>query len=235
MASRDSLEMRRLAATGAVQVSRDDTPVVIRLRKVGTESATSVTVTTATNIVLVGSTTTDTYVFATYTTVGLLADKINSDGRWEAVVLDALRADLTTSSNFITGAITSGTDGNGVVVWDVTADTSVNKSMTATLSLHRNFDFPKRGHVIDLQEIVYLLDVNGASANSVRVYQRVGAVETQLAGYVSVDATKTTINWAAGVGVITGADNADLIIRVQDSTSVTDGSGNFVQATGVLK
>ena len=126
MSSYDSLQTRKLAAVGTVVNTLDDGAVALRLRKVGSETATSVTVTTATNIVLVGSTTTDTFTFATYATVGALADAINASGRWEAVVLDALRSDATTASNFVTGAITAGNDINGVVVWDVKADTSVS-------------------------------------------------------------------------------------------------------------
>jgi len=235
MASRDSLEMRRLAAVKTVQVSRDDTPVAIRIRKIGSESATSVTVTTATNIVLVGSTTTDTVTFATYTTVGAVADAINATGRWECVVLDALRADLTTNSNFVTGAITAGNDLNGVVVWDVKVDTSIPDYMTATLSLHRNFDYPNRGHVITLQEIQYNVDVSAAEANAVRVYIRKGSTETQVYGIKSVDATVTTISWASGLGGITSPDNGDIIVRVLDTTSITDNSANYVQATGILE
>lgn len=233
-------ETRALAAKGAVTVSRDDTPIAVRLRYIGNGSVTSVTTTTATNLVTVsvesGATVTKTYTFATYTTVGTLVAAINTDGIFQAVALDSLLADLTTSSNFVTGAITAGTDDNGVVVWDVLADTSVCKSITATLSLHRNWDQIGQGHRVHVQEIVYNVDVNGALANSVRVYQRTpSGVEKQLIGYVSVDVTKTTINWAGGTGKITGADNSDLIIRVQDATSVTDAAGNFVSATGILE
>ena len=235
MASRDSLEMRKTAATNVVQVSRDDTPVAIRIRKIGTESATSVTVTTATNIVLVGSTTTDTVTFATYTTVGAVVDQINSTGRWEAVVLDALRANVTTASNFVTGAITSGNDMNGVVVWDVLTDTSVTDYMDVALSLHRDFDYPTRGHRVTLREIQYNVDVSAAEANSVRVYIRNGKTETQVYGVRSVDATATTISWASGIAGITGPDNADIIVRVRDTTSITDAAANYVQAAGLLE
>lgn len=235
MSSLEALRTRRYAAVGTVQTSRDDTPVAIRLRKVGSETATSVTVTTATNIVLVGSTTTDTFTFATYTTVGSLADAINATGRWEAVILDALRSDATTASNFVTGVVAAGADLNGVTVWDVTADTSVNKFMTATLSFKRNFDGPRRGHRVSLQEIKYYCDVNAAYANGVRVYIRNGATETQVYGIASVDATATTVNWASGQGTITAPEMADIVVRVIDGTSLTDTSSNFVSAAGILE
>ena len=235
MSSYDSLQTRKLAAVGTVVNTLDDGAVALRLRKVGSETATSVTVTTATNIVLVGSTTTDTFTFATYATVGALADAINASGRWEAVVLDALRSDATTASNFVTGAITAGNDINGVVVWDVKADTSVCKYITSTLSLKRNFDAPKRGHRVSLTEVKYNVNVSAAEANAVRVYIRNGATETQVYGLASVDVTTTTLNWANGVGSITGPEMADIVVRVQDATSVTDAAGNFVAAVGILE
>lgn len=239
MASTDSLKVRALNAAGAIQVSRDDTPVAIRLQYVGTGSVTSVTVTTATNIVAITSDGgTDTYTFATYTTVGALADAINSDGIFSAIVLDALRADATTGSQFVTGAITAGNDDNGVVIWDVLADTSVLKAMTATLSLRRNCNVPTtlaKMHRVHLQEIVYYTDVNAGSANAVRVYYRTGSVEKQVFGRLSVDATATTLSWASGQGKLTAPAGADIIVRVQDATSLTDSTSNLVQATGIYE
>lgn len=238
MASLESLQTRALAAVGAIQLNRDDAPVAIRVRALtAAGSVTSVTVTTATNIVFVSSLGgTQTYAFATYTTVGALADAITADGKFEAVVLDALRSDATNASNFNTGAITAGTDLNGVTVWDVTADTSVNKFITAALSIRRNWDAPKRGHRVHLQEIVYNVDVSAGAANAVRVYfrDRFGT-ETQVFGKLSVDVTITTINWAAGIGKLTAPENAEIIVRVQDATSVTDNAANFVQATGIIE
>lgn len=230
-------ETRALAARGAVVITRDDTPVMIRMRYVGTGTVTSVTMTTATNLVNITSDGgTDTYAFATYNTVGKLIAAINADGVFEAVALDSLLSDVTSSSNIVENtAITAGTDGNGVVVWDLHADTSVNKFATATLSLHRDFNTLGKGHRVHLQEIVYNEDINAASANGVRVYQRVGGVETQLVGYASVDVTKTTINWASGQGKITGADNADIIVRVIDGTSLTDATANFISASGIYE
>src|SRR5258708_2449734 len=122
MASFDGLQSRALLSRGVVLNAATDTPVALRLRYVSTGSVTSVTVTTATNIVLIDSVGgTKTYAFATYTTNQLLRDAINADGYFEAKVIDGLLSDLTTS-NFVTGAITAGTDENGVVSWDVLTD-----------------------------------------------------------------------------------------------------------------
>ena len=211
------------------------------MQYVSNGTVTSVTPTTATNLVTVtveaGATVTKTYTFATYATLGALVAAINSDGLFQAVVLDGLLSDATTASNIVeNAAITAGTDANGVVVWDLHADTSVNKSMTAAISLHRNFNVNGKGHRVHLQEITYYLDVSAAQANAVRVYQRTpSGVESLIVGYVSVDVTKTTINWASGNGKITGADNSDLIVRVLDGTSVTDGASNFVSGVGILE
>lgn len=236
----DFFETRFRAARGAVQVSRDDTPVAIRMRYVGAGAPTSVTIITATSLATVSAeasgTVTKTYLFATYTTVGKLVAAINTDGYFQAVALDSLLADVTTSSNFVTGAITAGTDNNGVVSWDVLVDTSVNKNITTNLSLHRDWDVLGKGHRVHVQEIVYNVDVSAAAANAVRLYQRTpSGVETQILGIKSVDVTATTINWAGGQGKITSVDNGDLIVRVQDGTSVTDSTSNFVQVTGLLE
>lgn len=243
MASVDSLNSRAIAARGAIVVTRDDTPIMLRMHYIGTTSVTSVTPTTATNLVTVttesGATVTKTYTFATYTTVGALADAINADGIFEVKVLDGLRSDLTTASNIVeNAAITAGADENGVVVYDIHYDNSVNKFISSALSLNRNFNVGKNfklGHRVHLQEIVYYEDVNGASANAVRVYYRNGLTETQVMGFASVDVTKTTINFASGVGKLTAPEGADIIVRVQDATSLTDGTSNFLQVTGILE
>ena len=243
MASKDSLRMRELAAVGAVVQNTStgqgtNIPIAIRIRKIGSESATSVTISTATQIALVGSTTTDTLTFTggsvNYNTVGALADAINATGRWECNVLDALRAD-TCINMFTDGLITAGTDGNGVVVWDVTVITTALKAVTVALTPRRNFDSPKRGHVVDVQEIQYYLTLGGAGANLVHVYQRNGVTETQILGYLSVSATKTTINWASGVGKITSADGGSIIVRVQDATGIAGTAGDYLYVAGLFK
>ena len=241
MASRDSLEVRKLASSGVVQNSVDDTPIVIRLRYIGTGTVTSVVPTTATNLVLTTSDGgIDTYAFATYDTVGKLADAINSDGIFECKVLDALRADSTGSSMFLeNSSVSVGTDGNGVACYDLHCDTSVFKALTSTLSLSRNFNTGTirlfSGHRAILQEIKYYANVNAASANAVRVYFRKGTVETQQTGYASVDATETTVNWASGEGKVTAPEDADIIVRIQDATSLTDNVLNHLEAAGIYE
>ena len=235
MSSLNGVETRYYLARGIVQESRDDTPVAIRMRYLGTGTVTSVTVVTATDLTLITSDGgTDAYAFATYTTVGSLADAINTDGIFEAVVLDALRADLVSSSQLVTGAITSGSDANGVTIWDVKTDTSVLKAMIATLVWDRNFNTTKLNatHRVHLREISYNLNVSAAEANAVRVYIRRGTTETQIFGHVSVDATITTISFAGGYGKLSGNDGDAIIVKVLDATSVTDAAANYVRASG---
>lgn len=243
MASLDSLLVRQSAGRGVVKRVLDDTPVAIRLRYIGTGTVTSVTTTISTNIVMVTSDGgTDTYTFATYTTVGALVDAINNDGIFEARILDALRSDAT-DDMFLNGAITATTSAEGYRIWDVLHDTSavdaVNTlayfTVRVTPDADRLFQAPRKNHRVSLQEIQYYVNVNGASAAAVRVYECVGSTETLVWSAASVDATLTTINWASGQGKITGADGSEFVVRVQDATSITDGAGNFLQCVAFVE
>ncbi len=233
MASLDSLLVRQAAQSGTVIQKGTDGPVAIRLRKLGTETATSVTVTTATNIVLVGSTTTDTVAFATYTNYGSVVDRINSTGRWEAKILDALRSKAS-ASTLLNGAITSSTDQNGETIWDVLQDTSASLQIAVCLSPKRDFDAPK-GHRVHLQELRYSVNMGTAAADSVQIWKRNGTTETQLFGALSVDTTDTTINFASGEGKITARNDEDLIAIVLDAATLADATGNYVRLTGIIE
>lgn len=235
MASLDSAMTRSYLAKGVARRVADDTPIAFRLRYIGTGTVTSVTVDTDQDITVVTSDGgTDAYLLSTYTTMGALVDAINADGIFEAILVDALRSDSTGSSPFVdNSSVTAGTDENGVVVWDARIDTSVFLAHTVCLSPKvPTFDQPK-GHRVHLQEIQYYSNVNGALANAVRIYKRKGTVETQIWGAASVDATLTTINFASGEGKITGGPDEEFVVRVLDTTSVTDGAGNFLQVVGI--
>lgn len=186
---------------------------------------------------------TDTYTFATYDTIGKLVGKINTDGIFQAKVLDALNSDVTTASYFVTGAITAGTDSNGVVVWDMLTDTSVYKALTATLTGNRDWDTnwfnaEKVGsHRAVLQEFAYYATLGAAADNRARVYIRrgtPGSTETQVFGDLSVSATKTTTNFASGQGFISGKDGDEIVVRLQDGTSLAD-SAAFLRAVGYVE
>lgn len=235
MASLDSLRVRAYAARGAVQQSVDDTPVVLRMRYIGTGTVTSVVLTNSSTDTLVLTTSdggTDSY--STAQTVGALAAAINADGIFEVKVLDALLSD-TANDTMVAGTISAGTDGNGVVCYNLVADTSVLKAITATLSNARNFDSRPSGHRVIAQGLNYNVNVSAAEAGAVRIYQRLGGTETLVWSNISVDVTDTAILFANGEGKITSKDGAELIFRVQDATSVTDAANNYVRITGILE
>lgn len=235
MSSLNSVLTRQALASGVTLQVGTDTPVAIRLRKLSVGSVTSVTVTTATNIVMITSDGgTDTYTFATYTTVGALVDAINADGIFEAKVLDALRSQGTTSSQFVTGAITSSVANNNVTIWDVLNDTSVTIELGVCLSAHREFDFPA-GHRVHLQQVVYSVNMGTAAADSFQIYKRKGTVETKIFGQLSVDTTETTLTFASGEGKISAGPGEELFVRVKDAATLADAGGNFVRLVGIIE
>ena len=249
MSSTDALYARKLAARGVVQASVDDTPVILRLRYVGTGAVTSVTMTTNTALVLISTGTGETTLTCTFgsgvtlSTVGALADYINASGYWEAKVLDALRSDATTGSQFLENTtVTAGTDANGVVGYDLHADTSVNKCTTTTLSLGRNWNYPskiKQMHRVNLYEIDYNENIGGAIAQGVVVYFRLnagnGLTESLQFARSAANSAATTINFAGGLGYITAPDGAEIIVRVLTTGTQTDATTNYVQAVGTLE
>ena len=243
MASLDSVLVRQGFGRGVVKRVLDDTPVAIRLRYIGTGTVTSVTTVISTGITMITSDGgTDAYTFASNATVGDLVDAINNDNIFEARVLDALRSDAT-DDMFLDGAITSTSSNEGYQIWDVLHDTSAVDatntlaylSVRVTPDADRLFQGARKGHRVSLQEIQYYANVNAASAAAVRVYECVGATETLVWSAASVDATLTTINWASGEGKITGADKTEFLVRVQDATSLTDTSSNFLQVVAFVE
>jgi hypothetical protein len=226
---------RTYAAKGVVaQVGTDD-PVAIRLRaKAAAGAVTSVTITTATNIVMITANGgTDTYTFAAYTTVGALVDAINADGMFEAKVLDSLRS-YATASQFVTGAITAATV-DGVLYYDVKVDTSAAKYFAYRLTVDRSVGEtkPKGSHRVHLQEFVYYATLGAAAADMVLVYECAGSVETGKVAYTSVSATKTTENYASGEGKYTASDNNDIVVVLKDATSIADAAANYLRVVGI--
>jgi hypothetical protein len=242
MASLESLSVRNLLRKGVVLSAGTDTPVAIRIRHLGSETVTSVTVTTGTNIVLVGSTTTDTVTFATDTTLAKVVARLNGTGRWEAKLLDALSGQLSTST-LLDGAITSGYDTNGNVVWDVKQDTSTALEIGRCISAHRAFDVPMGRSRVHLKEIKYSVNMGTAAVDSVQVYTRkIGptnaidiGTQSLVVGYLSVDTTETTITWASGEAWISADVNEEIYVRVKDAATLADATGNFVQVAGFIE
>lgn len=231
MASLDSLKVRSLLASGVVEHRASDKPVAIRLTYIGTGSVTSVTVTTATNIVMVTSDGgTDTYAFSSYATVGALVDAINADGIFSAKVLETLRS-YATASQFVDGAITAVRDTFNQITYPVYVDTSAALYQSVALSPMPYYGMPK-GHRVHLQEVFYNINVGTAAADSFQIWMRkTDNTETQIYSALSVDNTDTTITWASGEAKITGEENADLIVVVKDAASLAD--GGVIRASGI--
>jgi len=234
MASLESLKMRKYAAKGTIiQRVGQDTPVAIKVKYIGTSTITSVVVTTGTDIVFTTAAATDTIDFATYTTIGAVVDAINGTGRWQAMVVDALRSAASVSRLF-SATVTAATDEVGASVYNIKLDTSSGLQYAVCLSPFTNFDAPK-GHAVKLQEIKYGINMTTPAVNSVQIWKRLGTVETQVFGGLSVDTTETTISWASGVGYIGGNVNEEIIVLVKDAAQLDDATTNYIQVVGVIE
>jgi len=215
----------------------DDTPVAMRLRYTGSDGVTSVTVTAITGIILIeadAAVTTTTITWAASATIGAVADLINAATNWECKVLDALRADAS-DNNLVDGAI-SATNTDGVSYYDCLQDTSVLQAITYRCAYNRGVALtkPNLGHRVHLQQFMHDIVHNGAEVNGVRVYEwdAEHKTETQIWRAVSpASGVATTENFASGEGMITSGVNNDLIVRLQDSTSLTDDDANYMEVS----
>lgn len=247
MGSLDAALTKQALAKNVVGSVVDDGAVALRIRHIGSGAVTSVTVTSSTGIVFIDANYTQSYTFANFATVGALADAINggncteADGGqlWEVKILDTIRAEAT-DDQFINGAISSSTLRDGSVsttVWDVTIDTDAADYTAYRLTWDRGFErvAQKRAHKVSLREIVYNLDISAAEAEAVKVYEIDGTNETLILSRKSVDATKTTINFAAGYGKLDASHGNDLVVYIFDTTSITDSSNNYLEVGGILE
>lgn len=239
MNSFESLAERNLETKGVLGFVTNDTPVAIRLKFVGngTATITSVTVNTSTDITIDWSAGSDTvYDFATYTTIGALVDKINTDGFFEAKVLDSLRADATVSA-FVDGAVSVSYQ-DGFPFYDINTDVNAKFQMAYRISPNRkmlpgdNFD----NHRTHLLEFIYYANVeNTPDADSVQVWDCFGATETKLFSTTSVDATKTTVNFNSGdlIRLSSLGEGHELVVLVKDSVSLAN--GGYLKVVGEIE
>lgn len=230
MASLNSVQVKQALAKSVCGTVVNDTPVAIRIRYIGTGSVTSVTVDTDQDITLVSSeggvATTEEYLLSAYTTMGALADRINNSQYWDARVVDALRADLTSGSPFVDNAsLTVTSDG----YYNALVDTSVTFNMTYRCAYDRGVNWaeqkPTGAHRVHLQSVVYYANISGATANEFRIYEYDPKLqsETQVYQAASVNSVETPVNFANGEGKITSGWNNELIVRILDQTSLADG------------
>jgi len=233
MSSLDSLEMRALTAQTTGLKYGEDEPIALRIVHTDTCAVTSVTVTTATNLILIDADGTETFTFSTYDTLGELADGINATTNWDCKVLDGLRTTLTTASNLIAGTL-SASSLYGEMGYSVMLDTTT----TFTFPIRCTYDrtagsiIPSSGHRVKLVSFEYVLDVNAAAANMVKIYEWDPELktETQIWQAASVDSTTTATSEDFSKAPITAKEGNDLIVLVTDATAITNAGTNYIQA-----
>ena len=226
-------------AQGVSATVVDDTPVAIRLKYIGTgtvTASTGVALTTATGLVLTTSDGgTDSYAFSTYTNMGLLADKINGDGIFECLILDALRTDETENSDFVQN-LTTAISANGFYDCLINTDTAQNTGNDFIYTYRCTYDRdpggekPSGAHRVRLSEVLYNVNTNGAEAKGFQIIEWDVNAKTETIIYqkVSTTATATTVNFASGNKTLDAGFGNDLIVRVKDTTSISDTSANYL-------
>ena len=235
MGSLDSILVKKGLAQNKVVTTLDDEPVGLRVKYVGTGTVTSVTITTATNVVMISSDGgTETFTFATYTNFGLLADAINASAYWECKVLDGLRTDETGNSDFVTGALTITSAG----YYDMLVDTSVAQTTGNEFSISYRItydrgvggDAVKGSHTVKLLDVNYNVNVSDAEAAAFRIYEidKGTGAATLVYAIPTVDATATQVEFASGNTTLDAKVGNDLLVRVSDGTSITDASANYL-------
>jgi hypothetical protein len=232
MASLDSLQIRSYAGEEKLIRVVDDGQVVIRIKHVGTGTDQAPTVVISNSSSLL--TLTDGAAAATaidlsqaaYSTVGEVADYINSLASWECKVLDALRAD-NSDNKWIDGSVTSAIK-EGETVFDIKQDSSALAAYRLRVTYDRSVGAtkPAKGHRVVMKKFTYNLDLT-AAAGAVKVYEITdgGKTETQVFAALSVDTTDTTVDFSDG---ITPGEGKDFVIAV-DGT-VIDAAANYLQA-----
>ena len=159
MASLNSLQIRNNLRNGMTEKIASDGSIAMRIKYVGKYSASTVVVTTATNIVLTPSTgTAVTCAFASYTTMGAVADYINNADDWDCKLLDCLRSDAS-ASKLVDGSITVS---NGY--YDAKVDTSAALHISYRCAYDRTagMNRPRGSHRVHLKSFTYYADLTAA-------------------------------------------------------------------------
>jgi len=240
MGSLEFLKERKLRKKGVVGLATVDKSVGIRLRHISTGTVTSVTLTAATDVTMVTSAGgTDAYTWVAYATMGELVDAINKDGIFEAKLLDTLRSKATAAQFMDTGAVSS-TTFYGKTIWDLLLDSNGCDYMAYRLCYDRGFERAnKNNHRVHLKEIKYAINLSGATASTVTVYDTsydMGQPKEENAVYsvATVDTTATTIDWRGGRSDITAKEAHDLVVVIPDSDDFTD-TAAYLRVTGFIE
>ncbi|MFA5376199.1 MAG: hypothetical protein WC455_10690 [Dehalococcoidia bacterium] len=218
-------EEREFNKKGVIAQLTNDQSVGLRIRNKAGLSVTSVTVTTATDITLIDSAGTTAVDWATYTTMGAVADKINSTTSWECKLLDVERS-LTPVNALVTGVVSAAVVEGVGGVYDAKLDTSAALRYAYCLTPNRAVGKEAaKGKKVVAKKFNYALNVGTAAAASVLVIKRKGTVEETILSVASVDTTGTTVfdvSSAANFAGLTADNDAELLFVVKDAGSIAD-------------
>ena len=237
MGSLDSVLTKQALARGESRQVVDDTPIAIRLQYKGSGSVTSIEVVTATDVELITSDGgTDTYTFASYTTLGALVDAINADGIFNAKILDSVRSKASDDTLLARAASDTVVSEDGESYYDIVLDVDGADYYGCRLTYDRGFKKPhKATHRVHIEEIKYDLQLQAGVAGGVKIYEIDGTTETERFAELSVHNAATTINFAGGEGKITAGEGNDFVVIINAETALTDDAGNFLRATGIIE
>ena len=228
MASLDGILTRKALAQSASTNVNANQPVALRIYNKGKKAVTSVTTVTATSLRLIDADgDSGALNFSVYTTLGALADKVNSLTNWECVVLDALRSDVINTGNVLaSAALTSPScTVDGYSFWDVMVDTNVALSITVRAMLDRKTPSLARDSYdrrMRIQEIDYFATLGGAAADGLQVWEVKGGNETQVFSKLPVSGTLTQLYILNGGVLLDSGYGCDLVVRVKDGASLSD-------------
>lgn len=238
MASLESIQARKAASRGIVRQIGTDDPVAVRIEYVGPGTVNSVTVNQSGDTIDLDDTDGGTVNIDASASqdLGNVVDDINAENNWNAKLLDALRSQ-SAQDTLVDGAVSSSTTLDDEVVYDLSTDTSAMQKFTARLTFDRGFEREqlKDDHRVKLQEVFYNIDVGAAAANNVKIYEVDDGNEVEIFSAASVDNTDTTINFAGGNGDITARDGNDIVVQIEDGTSIADNASNVLRLTGILE
>jgi len=239
MAYLDQLLTRFYAAEPTVGRVSDDTPVALRIKDVanGTSTPTVVFTDTFSDLTITdsdGNISTWDLSAAAYDTMGELVDAINATAGFEAKLLDCLRSDSSNDA-FVLANVTQ-TVVDGETVFDCKLDTDVvdaktgDAQMTYRVTYDRSVSNykPKGSHRIKISKITYNVGVSGVEGDGVKIYKwdAKNRTEELIWTAASVVSTLTTHSFAE---FLSAGEGNDLIVRVADTTSITDAATNFLQ------
>lgn len=232
MGSLDSLESRYYNREQKCLRVVDDSPIVYRIKHVGTGTTQTPTVVISSTGSLI--TLTDGAAAATaidlsataYNTVGEVVDYINGLASWKCKLLDGLRSDA--SDNMMADATISSAVIDGETVWDLKQDTSLMAKYRVRVTYDRTVvgSKAKGSHRVTLKEIRYYADLT-AAANIISIYEWNATDKTETLVWTTsgVDTTDTTHDLNGG---LCPGNGNDLIVEV--AGTVVDHNDGFLQA-----